>query len=289
MEVKIINLADDFIKYWEEARDKGLEEKKVLWKKKYADKHKYIFDYLIELFKMWDEDFSFEYELEQSFSLYERRWSNINNLRDIDKYIFEICDKCEAEFRVEDIKLNFIIMAGLNMANAIATEFNEGTSFYFLEKMPRTKYAPILFAHEITHLFHQYKGKDNFINPTIAYKLVSEGLAVFSSEKLCPGFNFLQYLVQDDGGESWLAECKKVSKNIKLDLINDLNKSESKYDKKYFQGDNSIKDGIPTRIGYFIGYNVIKDLNKIYTLSDIMAWDSERIEKEVRVSIERII
>lgn len=288
MEVKITNLADDFIKFWEIAKDKSLDEKKVLWKSEYEEKHREIFEHFVWLFRLWEKTYNIEDELDKNFQIYEKVYNNIVDLKDIDKQIKNLCEKCSKEFNVSDINLSFVVMVGLNRANAFATPFNNGTVFYFLEKIGEPKYVEMLLIHEITHLFHRAQIKENNFHYTVAYSILAEGLAVFNSEYLCPGFRPSEYICSTYGMDYWIEQCNSILKELKPILLDELGKSDE-YIKKYFYGDNLIKDGIPTRIGYWIGYNVVKDLNNTYALPEIILWDAERIEKEVKSSIERII
>lgn len=288
MEIKINNLTYDFIKYWEAARNKKFEDKKVLWKSQYENKHREIFDHFITIFSSEEKRFIIENHLEKCFDIYEKEYNNIKSLRDIDKKINELCGRCSEQFNIRDIKLNFVIMIGLNMANAFATGFNNGTNFYFLEKIGDKNYVDILLIHEITHLFHYSQILNDEFENTVATSIMLEGLAVFNEQCTCPGFTISEYICFTDGMDYWIDHCNSILKNLKPILLGELGKS-GEYIDKYFYGDNSTKDGIPTRIGYLVGYYVVKDLNKNYPLSEIITWDSQRIEKEVRDSIERII
>lgn len=288
MEIKIANLVDDFIKFWEGARDESLEDKKVLWKREYEDKHREIFDHFITIFSSEEKKYIIEDHLEKCFDVYEKEYNNINALKDMDKKIDDLCERCSNQFDVRDINLNFVIMIGLNMANAFATGFNNCTNFYFLEKIGDKNYVDILLIHEITHLFHFSQILKNKYKDTVATSIMLEGLAAFNEQCLCPGFTISEYICFEDGMDYWIDQCNSTLKNLKPILLDDLCKS-GEYIAKYFYGDNSIKDGIPTRIGYLVGYYVVKDLNKTYSLSEIITWDSQRIEREVKDSIERII
>lgn len=288
MEIKIANLADDFIKFWEGARDKNLEDKKVLWKSEYEDKHREIFDHFRTIFSSKEKKFIIEDYLEECFDIYEKEYKNIKALKDIDKKINEVCERCSNQFNIRDINLNFVIMIGLNMANAFATGFNNGTNFYFLERIGNKKYVDILLVHEITHLFHFSQILKHKYKDTVATSIMLEGVSVFTEQCIFPGFTLSEYICCADGMDYWIDQCNRMLKNLKPNLLDELGKS-GEYIDKYFYGDNSIKDGIPTRIGYLVGYYVVKDLNKTYSLSEIITWDSQRIEREVKDSIERII
>lgn len=125
---------------------------------------------------------------------------------------------------------------------------------------------------------------DNYI-PALADNIFTDGLACYASSRICPGFSLAEYICMSSGWECWILECRKQFSYIKNDIVANLESTDNAYFMKYFIGDNTIKDGIPTRIGYLIGYYVIEYLNKKYTLDEIIAWQQERIIDEVKDAV----
>jgi hypothetical protein len=199
------------------------------------------------------------------------------------------CKRCSEVYKITELKLNFIVLVGLFKANAFVTSYNDETAFYFLEKMPDKKHLNILLAHEITHLFQFSQLNDDDYIPTLADNIFTEGLACFASSCLCPGFSLSEYICMNFGWEHWISKCMAQFNYIKNEVMDNLESKNSEYFTKYFVGDNAVKNSIPTRIGYLIGYYVIEHLNKKYALDEIITWQQERIIKEVKDTVMDIL
>ncbi|MCM1989998.1 DUF2268 domain-containing putative Zn-dependent protease [Oceanirhabdus seepicola] len=289
MEVNIKDISYMFCEFWEKGQGMNFDQQKQLWKELYQEPNKEIFQHFEFLFKMSDKNYNIDDNLEKCFQEYEKSYEKIKSLTNISDNINKVCKRCSEIFEINDIKLNFITIIGLCSANAFVTGFNGRTAFYFLEKMLKKEYIDILLAHEITHLFHFSQLVSENYESTLADSIFIDGLACFVSNYLYPGFTLSEYLCFDSDCQEWLSECNKQFNNIKSDIIHNIQSTDFVYFKKYFMGDNSIKDGIPTRIGYFIGYCIVEWLNKKYTLQEMISWQQDRIIKEVKGALTKIL
>lgn len=279
MELQIKNISHEFIAFWDKAKNMDLLTQKQLWKDLYEKPNEAIFQHLKSILKHSNEKFNMDKELEYCLKFYDKHFDNISLVaKSITNEIEKTCSECHKLFEIDDIELNFIVMVGLFFANAFVTPYNNTTAFYFLEKIPCND-LKILLAHEITHLFQFSQLKTETYNPTLADNLFNDGLASYSSSIICPNYSLPEYLF---GSDKWITECKKHLSIIKSDLIFHLESKDYELFKKYFVGDNTFKNGIPTRSGYLIGYYVIEYLHRQYALSDLITWQHVRIIEEVK-------
>lgn len=256
----------------------------------YGNPNKEIFDHLQFIFSSSNKYYSIDKKLDICLYKYPLCVNEINNLRNINDNIKKVCKMCSSIFKIYDINLNFIIMVGLFKANAFVSSFRGKTAFFFLEYMPPRMEVDILLAHETTHLFQfSRQSRNKSYRMTLCDHIFSDGLATYTSEYLFPGFDMSKYLFVNDNFELWMAVANDKMIEIKEDILQNLNTTDNWYFRKYFTGDNSIKNGIPTRVGYLIGYRVVKHLSQRYTLYNMITWNQARINKEVRQTLMEFI
>lgn len=124
---------------------------------------------------------------------------------------------------------------------------------------------------------------------TLAKNIFVDGLACFSSSLICPEFSKSEYLCFDSKSDRWLLDCECYLPSIKTEVINNIESTEQLDFLRYFVSDSKNTSGMPNRIGYLIGYNVISYLNKSYSLDELILWKTDRINKEVKDVILNII
>ncbi|HEY8364023.1 MAG TPA: hypothetical protein VIK84_00505, partial [Haloplasmataceae bacterium] len=78
-------------------------------------------------------------------------------------------------------------------------------------------------------------------------------------------------------------------KKIKNEIIYNLDNEDYKLKKKYFIGDNSYINGLPTRLGYLIGFYLLEYLNKRYPLYELVNWKHKKIIQEVEDALIKIL
>lgn len=281
MEVNITNISKQFIEFWDIACDLEYSKQKKLWYDSYQKPHEDVFIHLESILKSWDENFLISNVLENCFINYRNRYDTIILLNDkVTNEIESICDKCSQLFKITDIKLNFMVMVGIFVANAMVTPYNDKTAFFFLEKISSYKELRILLAHEITHLFV------NNDDISFAYMIFNEGLACYTSSILFPDLPLGDYIyVSQDRIKDYLNQFKK----IKNEIIYNLDNEDYKLKKKYFIGDNSYINGLPTRLGYLIGFYLLEYLNKRYPLYELVNWKHKKIIQEVEDALIKIL
>lgn len=246
--------------------------------------NKDVFEYLENILKIKDKNFKIDDRLETCFERYKDEYSNIKGINGIIDYkIEEICRKCSKIFRIDDMNLRITHMVGFFQANAFVTPFDGGTAFYFLEKLGDKRTIGIILAHEITHMFHFSKLPKEKMPHTLAHNIFIEGLACVTSRRLFQGFHISDYMyIQNDCWKSWSVDCIAKEDKIKRDAIQDIDSSGKETYLKYFVKDSNIDSDMPDRVGYLIGYIVVDNLTKKYSLEEMVRWSPVRITEEVR-------
>lgn len=155
--------------------------------------------------------------------------------------------------------------------------------------MPKKREVNILLAHEITHLFQFSRIENKNYEPTLGDLIFSDGLATYASQIMNPGFELSQYLYVYKNFEEWISATKVANDDIKSDILQNINSTDYKYRKKYLQGDNSIVDGVPSRVGYLIGYKAIEHFSTLYSINEIIRWNHEQIQNNIRQAILEVM
>lgn len=290
MNINIRDISSTFCSFWEEAHILNFQEQKLMWKQLYEIPNKDIFNHLDYIFKLSDKNYSIDKDLEKCFQRYSSYYDNIKVISNvINQDIDKICKSCSEVFMINDLELNFITMVGQFRSNAFVTPFNGKTAFYFLEMMPEQRYLYMVLAHEITHLFQfsQLNKEDDEL--TLAEYIFMEGLACFASGIICPGFSKSEYLYFNLASNQWLIDCEKYLPNLKTEIISNIESTDYFYFTKYFTTNSEYGNGVPERIGYVLGYDIILYLNKLYSVHELILWHSDEINKKVKSAILSIL
>ncbi len=129
-----------------------------------------------------------------------------------------------------------------------------------------------LVAHEYAHLVHQeLRGESlepfqDFFKKNI-FRLYTEGLATYC-ESFCNG--------REKSEKSWYESATLVKSQLKSEFLDRLNRQDKTCND--FFGDWYPVMGI-TEAGYFLGYELIKQITSDYQISDIMKFTYDEIEK----------
>lgn len=148
--------------------------------------------------------------------------------------------------------------------------------------MPERRYLGILLTHEITHLFHFSQLLKKEYKPTIGERIFMDGLACFASSVIYPGFSKAEYLSFNSTGSKWLLDCEEYLPSLKTEIIENLRSTDHFYFLRFLTDNSEYNCGIPERIGYVLGYNIVAYLNKSYKLDEMILWNSDRINEEVK-------
>lgn len=291
MKTNILNVTNDFLNYYEIAKDLSYEDKVKVWRELYEDKNMDIFVEALKIAHIFYQDYKLEDSYEYAFENYEKAYNKILNVsEEIDGKILNTVNRCVELFQVKDEEiesLDYVVFVGLFMADGWNTIVKgKSTTFFAIENMPvKEEVTNIFLAHEITHGFHTSLVKFND-KGSMAESLFLEGFATVASEWIIKGHEEELYLLCGaKEEENWLNKCVASFAKFKDDIKNNLENENDEYRALYFGGRS---EGIPYKAGYVYGYYMIKDLLKEYSFSEMIRWDKERIKDEVRKYYDRV-
>jgi len=134
-------------------------------------------------------------------------------------------------------------------------------------------YIPF-FQHELTHIYHSLyhtpieNGK--YSAGSLYNNLWTEGLAVYISSVLNPEASDKEIFMRD----SLPQKVDRVLKIIAQDIIESLYSTDKEVIRKYFW-ESSIDTVIPKTAGYYIGYILVKEIAKEYSLNELIKFKED--------------
>ena len=181
--------------------------------------------------------------------------------------IIDIAYSQVAKIFKKDIALDYCIMIGFYNANGW-TDIVDGKEIPIaaLDYVVHPSIG-IVLVHELVHAFQ--KSYVEIDENNILDVLFYEGLAVYLTKKLNPGYNDNIYLsnFNEEWYNSWVAWYgENKYKLLKID-------EEAKC---FVQGQYRDKK-FPSRIGYYAGFNMINDLVNKYGLNKVVNFDIDKI------------
>lgn len=281
--IKTIDTFKDFKACFEDNLNISVGEKIDLWDKLYI--HKY--PELEEKCKSDYESDGYSWREIASSMVFNRTKDDFNKMLEaytnIKNSIQEINNAVKQVFNIEP-NLYIVLYCGLcNSAGWVDTYNHKRAILYGIDKIAELNWHTIekvkpLIAHELCHVIHfEIRGEDKLTDIDMnnysngIWRIYEEGFAQYYQQKLIGD-------VADSRGIEWLKSCivnKSTLKALYLEALH--NKSEGT---KHFFGDwfkvMNISD-----TGYFLGTELIKELNEILSMEQIAKLNFNDIENAV--------
>lgn len=281
--IEIIDTFKDFKSCFKDKLDISIEEKIKLWESCYINKYpeledKCKSDYESSGYSWRDIATKMVFcRTKADFNKMLEAYANIKNaIQDINTAVNEV-------FGI-DPSLYIILYSGLcNSAGWVDTYNGRRAILYGIDKIAELNWHSIekirpLIAHELCHVIHfEIRGEDrltgveaNKYNNGI-WRIYEEGFAQYFQQKLIGNSD-------DSRGAEWLENCTLEKDKLKTLYLEALhNKNEGT---KHFFGDWFKVLGI-SDTGYFLGSELIKELNEVYSVEQIAAMNFNDIENAV--------
>ena len=285
MAVTVDNLAETFLEFWALAKDEPVAEQVSLWETHYAEPHRKILNYekcYNDLSVPWAE----------VFSRYPEVISSIRSVSaGAEAALAESVKTCAAVLNATEPSGRHIVMVGRFISNAWADLFEDApTCFYALELIPDVDTLALMAVHETAHTLHFELSDLPNDGKTVAETLLLEGLATMTSAVAVPSLTDEVYLwpgypytTAGQKVEAWLADCVAQRPELNRQLLADLDKTDPATLGRYFGAGSKYRHPqTPVRAGYTVGYWLVRELCQHFELSDLVRWQRERVNREVK-------
>jgi hypothetical protein len=295
---KIINLVDDFLNFWEQARGKRLIRQRKLWARLVEGKHQEYFERAVY------QNASPQDRLAMLNQFLIKAPSRINRLKEFNKIAQDEIGIALYNFKMRFpfyrqrhdiyIGLCFFVFDGSvrSLKNDLGVPDTLCLGAEVLADYPLDQ-LQIAFTHEFFHLYHF---SFLFNQPTLAQirtahiPLIIEGLAVAGAETVYPAMSPMLYL--HFTGKQYDVQKEDLTTNARkyLELIKE-DATPEKYESWFT---DSTSEDIPARGGYLLGYEVAQRLMAMFTLEQIVRMTPAQLREHVEeqlgaIAAERVL
>jgi hypothetical protein len=152
----------------------------------------------------------------------------------------------------------------------------------------------IHLAHELSHLYEAERVgvKNDGVMPDthLTLPLFAEGLAVYVSSQVSPGYSDARYLAQSDMGALPRSRLPAAARDF-LRVADSLTVDPAAHAisplfARWFEGSNGpLNPGYPNRAGYWLGLNLIRQLRRTYSLQQLASWPPGEAQKRMHAAL----
>lgn len=289
----IRDITPDFLTFWEKAQNRPTTVQRQLWQDLYEGPNRDVFD-------IYFSRYGNRQNLNSAFQKYDQIVGRVQEIAPhIDRVIEQIVPTCASLFECEEHELPFVLMVGVFNSDAWVTELSgQATTFLALEADVNSKLSslPITIAHEVTHGLHARCSNLKMNSTLVGEGLFLEGLAVCVSRIVVPDAPEVSYLCP--GGEQtlagqdcreWLDECRNRYTYVCEQLLANITQAdEETYASYFWSREQTRRTGIPLRVGYVVGYDLVRQLHQQYPIAEMARWTPEQVMKKTRQQLERL-
>lgn len=271
-QLKVDYLTDDFLDYYAVSKDSPAEQKIKSFKTEVYDKAPLIYESLYNDIK-WigkaPDDWLLRYVDE--FKSIEKDFKELSSKLNVQ------FDSSLAEFQKSfpDFKSDFdvCILHSLGIRAGGPVTIKDKTVLMFgVDQMAKyfdfQNFNPF-FQHELAHIYHSQHftpvNNEKYSKDAIYNFLWREGLAVYISSVLNPNAGEIEVFMVDSLPQKTNCVIQLISRELEEKLYS----TDQKLIEKYFW--TSSKDTvIPKTAGYYLGYYLVKEIAKNYSLIELI-------------------
>jgi hypothetical protein len=279
--IRIRNLSQDFLNFWDAAQGKGREEQLRLWQELYESKHPEVFGVYFSP-PHWGR----REGLPEALPRYAKDIETIEKTaEELEKLFPLIVARVLTSFDVgeDEIEFDVIVFVGIYHADGFVFPVAGRTTVFLAVECLAAQHGPgsaeLLSTHELSHAMQFSVGLQAHSPLSVAFvedplslftrldvRLFAEGFAISASKRIVPGRDESAYLFYS--AEQW-AWCQQNRKRlIEMTLRGLAGKDQDVYS-KLFETREGAEELPYHRTGYYVGWLVIEQLLKRYSLRDL--------------------
>ncbi len=295
-ESSIVSLEDEFARFLQQSAGRPFDEQKALWESLVEGPHQALYDSCV-----WASDSTLSKEerreelLRKWLPLYQSRGAEIlGRFRtfpgDLEKHFARFRERFPEARLPEAI----VAMPSLTFNGKQVNADGHGPALLFgIDVMTeRDEDLGVLFSHE---LFHHYQAQEVPRDPEevkrsarMTTPLWIEGLAVYVSEQFEPQGDVLMdpSLARVSNSDvAWLAR-HFVSD---AELGPDDPGADEAYRRWFLLTEKGqVREDLPPRTGYLLGYRAIQACARRYSIEQMMAWDLGQVHREMLSALKEL-
>ena len=289
-------LGDSFQTFWAAAQGQPFEKQVALWDTIIEAPRQELYDWVV-----WEKRDNPNWQKEKTFAL-RSRFADYGR---ISGQIPAAVDKLETDIPAEVAKFRTLFPDAPvkpSVAVLLAPDFDsksgvlsDGTPVLalsidtlILEKAD----LGILLPHELFHLYDATRAgitNDGVMRgATLTLPLFEEGLATYVSTLVSPGHTDGQYLLQDSLGALPASRLPEIAQRFLADADKPVigPAGDSMDNARWFEGSNKrYQPDLPNRSGYWLGLNLVRQMAKTHSLTEMAAWSAGKAQEETRAAL----
>jgi len=274
---RVINVVDDFLVFWDQAKDKRLRTQRQIWRRTVGSKHREYFERAVY------RGAAPKQRLAMLNEFLIRVPERVDAIRELNRTITDsllVGIITFKDFRFREYQHQHDVYIGLSFFRfdgAVRPVQNDSgiPDTLCLGAEVLATYTPeqvrMTITHEFFHLYHfgflfQQPGVSSEDFRSAHIPLLVEGMAVAGTEQAYDGQARAMYLHFDE--DELATQQKNLSSNAVrfLDLIR-TSAAPEEYERWFTQ---SYDERLPSRGGYLLGYEVVKRMMNSYTLEQLV-------------------
>jgi hypothetical protein len=279
-----------FLAYWDQAAGLSVAEQRRLWHEWYEASHP-------EVFSAYYRRHGRVSDLETALARFPEEVPRLRQgIATLKRGIEATAARLGGIFAAPDVDLRWVLMVGLFSSDGwVDWVADEPVCFCAVEYVEDLKRADVLLAHEAAHVFHVRCNPERCAEmETVGHALFLEGLAVHASAQVVPGADEAGYLwagkrrvpANGQGVGDWAVECEAKWPQLRESLLRELRSEEEEVYAAWFLG-RRVRQVVPVRAGYFVGYRLLAELGERHSIADMARWSAARVLAEITQELER--
>lgn len=283
---QILNIMDDFWKFWEKAESLDISEKIKLYREMVINPHREIF-----------EGFTGKPTDEELADYFKGVTPLVPKMRKITQKLDKELPEALANFRKNfpDMNWDGTVVFMPNYGSFDSGGGSSGGKAYQIFGVDTIAFQngenadlSVLFSHELFHLyvgkFQPGLGKNREKGEIPLYLLIwNEGLATYMIGRLNPSSTVEQLFLGQNVEAEIAPKLPRLAKKI---LDNFENGSPEIW--KPFLAASQISDEIPPRSGYYLGYKIAEELGKKMSLPKLAKLNGEKLKTKMKEVLEKL-
>jgi hypothetical protein len=149
----------------------------------------------------------------------------------------------------------------------------------------------VIFPHELFHLYHaKHAGIQNdgvMPDADLTLPLFAEGFATYVSSVLSPGHSDGQLLLQHNLGALPVARLPEIAKRFLADAsekaIDPVDREA--FGRWFMASKQNYQPDLPNRAGYWLGFHLIRQLRRHYSLRELASWSASKAQVQTRAAL----
>jgi uncharacterized protein YjaZ len=284
IKLNIINVADDFVAYYKKCLDADDDTRSAKWDKMLESKHQDFFNYAIYRKKEGEDRETFKKgriaEFWNDIAPKMEKIAKLNKNAEVE--IKNVLAEFKKQFPDFDPARDYYITIAFSFKGKVVDVAGKDVFAIGLESFgDDILQFKITVAHELFHLYHfQF-----FTTSGAIYRKVwAEGMAVYASAVIVPGYKDSKYL---GFTVEKMNKCYDLLPKMVAELRKNMGERDETLERIYLGAEDNDTE-IPPEAGYYVGLKIVSSLVKNTPIGDLAKLKSDKVYSLVEAELKKM-